>query len=184
MAKERRSTKRECSESHVAVLLIVDAETLLSRYSNVSLSPDAPVPIDSEHLYVLAARDGGPLGSNDGHLDLVVTPGVHLRIRGNALALRGEHIVVLYGIAQEHADVLSLFELVQRPALTVATPNFEKLLQPGNQRIDDYFWQSRVLADGVAPCDLNFMVLNKACSVLGYFRWRLQINVAGLREVP
>ncbi|MDA9398641.1 AidA/PixA family protein [Bradyrhizobium sp. CCBAU 45389] len=184
MAKDRPSTKSQRSESHVAVLIIVDAETLLSRYPNVSLSPDAPVRVDSEHLYVLAARDGGPLGSNDGHLDLAVRPGVHLRIRGNALALRGEHIVVFYGIAQEHADVLSPFELVQRRALTVATPNFENLLQPGNQSIDDHFWQSQVLADGVAACDLNFMVLNKACLVLGYFRWRLQINISGLREVP
>ncbi|WP_050385988.1 AidA/PixA family protein [Bradyrhizobium pachyrhizi] len=184
MAQKRSSTKRQRSESHVAVLIIVDAETLLSRYPNISLSPDAPVRIDSEHIYVLATRDGGPLGTNDGHLDLAVTPGVHLRIRGNALALRGEHIVAFYGIAQEHAGVLSPFEFVLRQALTVATPNFENLLQPSNQSIDDHFWQSQVLADGVAPCDLNFMVLNKACSALGYFRWRLQINVAGLREVP
>ncbi|RTE87979.1 hypothetical protein D6B98_38625 [Bradyrhizobium sp. LVM 105] len=76
-----------------------------------------------------------------------------------------------YGIAQEHADVLSPFELVLRRASTVATPNFD-LLQPGNQSIDDHFWQSQVLADGVAACDLNFMVLNKACLVLGYFRGR------------
>ena len=184
MPKDRSPAKTERSESHVAVLVIVDAETLLSRYPHASLSSDTPTLVDGAHLYVLAARDIGPLGRNDGHLDLAGRPGVHLRIRGNALALRGEHIVLLHRMAQDNADVLSPFELVLREALTVPTPNADSLLEPGSQGINDHFWRSQVLAHGEAACDLDFIVLDKDCAILGYFRWRLQISISGLGQTP
>jgi len=179
MPKDRSVTEEERPDSHVAVLVIVDVETLLARSPDASRSFDAPTRVDGGHLYVMAARDDGPLGRNDGRLELAVNPGDHLRIRGNALALRGEHIVLFHGMAQESVDVLSPFELVLREKLTVPIPNFDDLLQPSGQSIDDQFWQSQVLGHGVVACDLDFMVLDKSCAVLGFFRWRLEIAISG-----
>ena len=179
MAKDKSVTKAEPPDSHVTVLVIVDAETLMSRSAHISHSEDAPTIVNGEHLYVMTPRDEEPLGRNDGHLDLAVNPGNHIHIRGNALALRGEHIVLFHGIAQESAEVVSPFELVLRANVTVPMPSFDNLLHASSQSIDDHFWQSEVLARGVVACDLNFMVLDKACAVLGYFRSRLQISISG-----
>ena len=177
MPKEKSITKNEGQGSHVAVLIIVDAETLLSRASSVSLSADAPTLVDSEHLYVMSARNDGPLGRNDGHLDLTTSPGNQINMRGAALALRGEHIVFFHTLAHENADVLSPFELVLRGNLPVPTPTFDNLLQLSSQKCDDHYWQSQVLVPGVAACKLDFMVLDKACAILGYFRSHLQIAI-------
>lgn len=178
MPKHGSVTKADHPDSHVAVLVIVDVETLLSRSADISQSQDAPTIVDGEHIYVLSARDNEPLGRNDGHLALAVAPGAHIHLRANALALRGEHIVLFHGIAQESADVISPFELVRRENLTIPTPNFDNLLHADSQSIDDHFWRSEVLVDGIVVCDLNFMVLDKACAVLGYFQSSLQISIS------
>lgn len=177
MAKDTSINKKEDFDSHVAVLIIVDVETLLSRYPDLSLLADAPTVIDNEHLYVISARNDGPLGRNDGHLDLAVSPGTHIHIRGNALALRGEHIVLFHGITLDNADVLSPFELVLHGNVSLPTPNFDNLLQLGSQKSEDHYWRSKVLAPGVVGCEVDFMVLDKACAVLGFFQSRLQLGL-------
>lgn len=180
MAKATRES--DDSDHHVAALLIIDVVTPLSRRHDGNFSPEAPAFVDNIHIYVLTARDGEPLGANDARLDLTAEPGDHVRIRAIPLALRGEHSVLLDGITHADAEVLSPFDLVLRGALTVATPNADNLLEPGGQSIDDYFWQSQVLAPGIAACTLEFVVWDKSSAVCGYFQCHLQINILGLGE--
>lgn len=179
MAKDKTVTKSKPPGSHVNVLVIVDAETLVSRSAHISHSPDAPTIVNSEYLYFITPRDDEPLGRNDGHVDLAANLGNHIRIRGNALALRGEHIVLFHGIAHESAEVISPFELVLQANVTVPTPSSDNLLHPSSRSINDHYWQSEVLTRGVVACDLDFMILDKVCAVLGYFRSRLQISISG-----
>ncbi len=165
------------SDPHITVLIVVDVETLLSSHADSTMTSEDPAIADYVHFYVLTVRDGEPLGRNDARIDLDAKPGDHIRIRAISLALRGEHSVLLHGIAHEQSDVLSPFDLVLPGALTVATPNADNLLEPGRQSIDDHFWQSQVAASGLAECELDFMVLDTACAVAGYFQYHLQIGI-------
>ena len=165
------------SDSPITVLIVVDVETLLSRYAD-STTSEATVVADSIHFYVLASCDDEPLGRNDARIDLAAKPGDYIRIRAISLALRGEHSVLLHSIAHAQSEILAPFDLVLPGALTVATPNADNLLEPGRQSIDDHFWQSQVVASGIAECDLDFMVVDTACALAGYFRYHLQIGIA------
>ncbi len=166
------------SDPNITVLIVVDVETLLSSHADSTMTFEDPAIADHVHFYVLVARDDELLGRNDARIDLAAKPGDHIRIRAISLALRGEHSVLLHGITHAQSEVLAPFDLVLAGGLTVATPNADNLLEPGRQSIDDHFWQSQVAASGIAECDLDFMVLDTACAVAGYFRYHLQIGIA------
>jgi hypothetical protein len=178
MSTDKTVKEKETSGRHIDVLVIVDAATLLSRYPDASLTADKPTTIDGELIYVMAAGHGELLGRNDSHLDLTVPVGDDIHVRGNALALNGEHSVLFYDLTSIDADAVSAFSLEQTHGLTVPIPKADNLLQPDNQSVDDHFWRTQVLAHGTAACDLCFMVLDRGCTVLGYFRWNLQISTS------
>ncbi|MDN7183359.1 inclusion body family protein [Caballeronia sp. SEWSISQ10-4 2] len=178
MSTEKTVKEKETSGRHIDVLVIVDAATLLSRYPGVGLSADTPTSIDGELIYVMAAGHVELLGRNDSHLDLIVPVGDDIHVRGNALALSGEHGVLFYDITLLDTDIVSAFRLDQVHGLTVPIPRADNLLQPDNQSVDDHFWRTQVLAHGTAACDLYFMVLDRGCTILGYFRWNLQIGTS------
>ncbi|MFW0754522.1 AidA/PixA family protein [Pseudomonas sp. H11T01] len=161
------------------VSLIVDAETLLSRYPQPSLEPDSPTVIDDEFIFVAGGTQTKKSVKNDSLITLTATNGKTFHIRGRTVGLQAEHSVVFYDITVGDAGVLSPPQLIVHSGLTLPAPNPENPTQPVSQKADDHYWQCMQLAAGVEKCELSFMVVNTSCEAVGYFSWVLEVKLAG-----
>lgn len=160
------------------VLLIVDAETLLSRYPQPSLQADSPTPIDDGFIFAAGGTQTKKSVKNDSLITLTTNNGNTFHIRGRTVGLQAEHSVVFYDMAVGDAGVLSPPQLIVHSGLTLPAPAPENPIQPVSQKADDHYWQCQQLAPGVEKCELSFMVVNTSCEALGYFRWVVEVELA------
>jgi hypothetical protein len=160
------------------VLLIVDAETLLSRYPQPSLEPDNPTLIDDGFIFVAGGTQTKNSVKNDRLITLTATNGKTFHIRGRTVGLQAEHSVVFYDIAVGNAGVLSPPQLIVHSGLTLPAPNPENPTQPASQKADDHYWHCTQLAVGAEKCELSFMVVNTSCEAVGYFSWVVEVRLA------
>ncbi|QIB05683.1 hypothetical protein GZ982_13480 [Pseudomonas fluorescens] len=173
MSTEPSAISSETGTAHVS--LIVDAETLLSRYPQASQDPNTPTPIDEHFIFLL----GGALLSNT-KIDsrgLPISLGRITHLRSRTIALRAEHSVVLYEFAVETGEVLPAPELVVNADQTVPAIDVENLTHPIPQQTDDHFWRCRPLSQGKESSELRFMLVNSQCEVAGYFSWAVDVIV-------
>ena len=159
------------------VLLIVDAESLLSRYPQPSLEPQNPTSIEEGFIFSISGAKPTKSIINDSLMTLIASNGKSFQIRGRTVSLLAEHSVVFYGMSVGDAGVLSPPELAVHPNLTVPAPNPENPTQPGSHTADDHYWHCTQLAAGVAACELQFMLINKNCEALGYFSWSVDVKL-------
>ncbi|WP_283190130.1 AidA/PixA family protein [Pseudomonas sp. PMCC200344] len=160
------------------VLLIVDAESLLSRYPQPSLEPQNPTEIEEGFIFAISGKKTAQSRINDSIATFVASNGENFHIRGRTVSLLAEHSVVFYEMSVGDAGVLSPPELVVHTNLTVPAPDPENQTQPGSHTADDHYWHCTQLAAGVAACELKFMLINKSCEALGYFRWSVDVTLA------
>jgi hypothetical protein len=156
------------------VLLIVDAESLLSRYPQPSLEPQNPTEIEEGFVLAIGATING---INDSIITLPANTENTFHIRGRTISLLAEHSVVFYDISIGDAGVLSVPELVVHDNLTVPAPDPANPTQPGSQQADDHYWHCTPLATGLEACELSFMLIDKNCEALGYFCWAVDVNL-------
>ncbi len=156
------------------VLLIVDAESLLSRYPEPSLMPQLPTVIEDGFIFAI----GGLKSTiNDSNVTLKADNGTTFHIRARTVSLLAEHSVVFYEMSVGDAGVLSAPKLVVHGNLTVPAPDPANPTEPGNHVADDHYWECTRLSSGVETCELNFMLINKSCEALGYFSWAVEITL-------
>lgn len=160
------------------VLLIVDAESLLSRYPQPSLEPQNPTDIASGFVFAISGKQTTKNTINDSLMTLRASNGKDFHIRGRTVSLLAEHSVVFYEMSVGDAGVLSPPELVVHANLTVPAPDPENPTHPGSHRTDDHYWHCTQLATGVEGCVLNFMLINNNCEPLGYFSWAVDVKLA------
>ena len=156
------------------VLLIVDAESLLSRYPQPSLKPQLPTVIEDGFIFAISGQKSA---NNDSNMTLSEDNGTTFHIRGRTVSLLAEHSVVFYEMSVGDAGVLSAPKLVVHGNLTIAAPDPANPTEPGNHVIADHYWECKRLSSGVAACELNFMLINKNCEALGYFSWTLEVKL-------
>jgi hypothetical protein len=159
------------------VLLIVDAESLLSRYPQPSLEPETPTRIEEGFIFAISGTQTPQSTTNDRLMTFLASNGKDFHIRGRTVSLLAEHSVVFYEMSVGNAGVLSPPELVVHANLTVPAPDPENPTQPGSHTADDHYWHCTQLAAGVAACELQFMLINKNCEALGYFSWSVDVKL-------
>jgi hypothetical protein len=156
------------------ILLIVDAESLLSHYTQPSLKPQLPTVIEDGFIFAI----GGLKNTiNDSNMTLNADNGTTFHIRGRTVSLLAEHSVVFYEISVGDAGVLSSPKLVVHGNLTVPAPDPENPTEPGSHQADDHYWECTRLSSGVEACELNFMLINTSCEALGYFSWAVDAQL-------
>ncbi|TPG80431.1 AidA/PixA family protein [Pseudomonas arsenicoxydans] len=156
------------------VLLIVDAESLLSRYPQPSLKPQLPTVIEDGFILVIG---GHKSNINDSNMTLNADNGTAFHIRGRTVSLLAEHSVVFYEMSVGDAGVLSAPRLVVHSNLTVPAPDPENPTEPGTHQADDHYWECTQISSGVEACELNFMLISTSCEALGYFSWAVDVKL-------
>jgi hypothetical protein len=160
-----------------SVLLIVDAESLLSRYPQPSLEAQKPTVIEDGFIFVASGTTTIQNVKNDSKITLTANDKVfHLRSR--TVSLLAEHSVVFHNISVGAPPVLSPPKLVIHSDQTVPAPDPANPTQPGSHQADDHYWECSQLTPGVVACELNFMLINQRCEVLGYFSWKTEVALS------
>ncbi|MHC8298369.1 AidA/PixA family protein [Pseudomonas sp. ZS1P83] len=159
------------------MLLIVDAESLLSRYPQLSLEPQKPTEIAQGFVFAISGTQTKQSTTNDSLMMFTANNGMNFHIRGRTVSLLAEHSVVFYEMSVGKAGVLSPPELVVHANLTVPAPDPANPTQPGSHTADDHYWHCKQLSAGVEACVLNFMLINKNCEPLGYFSWAVEVQL-------
>lgn len=158
-------------EQATNLLLIIDAETLLTHYSQPSLDPQRPTMIEDGFIFSVGA-------SSSGH-ELIIPLSGTLHLRGRTVGLHAEHSVVLYNLTVGDAGVLEPPQLVVHNQLPLPAPNPETPTEPLTGKANDHYWCCRPLSPGVERCELGFMLVDSNCEVLGYFGWEVEVTVSG-----
>lgn len=171
MSTEPKVISSETAIAHVS--LIIDAETLLSRYPQASQDPDAPTSIDGDLVFVLGSVRLSPTETN--RIVLPISLGQTTHVRGRTIALRAEHSVVIYGFAVDSGAVLPAPDLVVSADQSVPAIDIENLTQPISQPADDHFWRCRPLSQGKEKGELRFMLVNSRCEAVGYFSCTVEV---------
>ncbi|HCS45796.1 MAG TPA: hypothetical protein DIW52_23740 [Pseudomonas sp.] len=158
-------------------LLIVDAESLLSRYPQPSLESQSPTVIEQGLVFFISSSATAKNDESDSFVTLSARYGKTFHIRSRTVSLLAEHSVVLYDMAIGDAGVLSTPELVVQDSLTVPSPDPANPTQPSSHQADDHYWRCSQLATGVEACELSFMLVDKNCEALGYFSWAVEVKL-------
>lgn len=173
MSTEPSAISSETATAHVS--LIIDAETLLSRYPQASQDPDAPTPVDECFIFILGNALLSHAKTDSRVLPISLGQTTHLRCR--TVALRAEHSVVIYGFAVESGAVLPAPTLVVSANQGVPAIDIENLTHPILQQADDHFWRCQPLSQGKENSELRFMLVNSQCEAVGYFSWAVEAFV-------
>ncbi|WP_223487978.1 AidA/PixA family protein [Pseudomonas sp. A-RE-19] len=161
-----------------SVLLIVDAESLLSRYPQPSLESQNPTVIEDGFIFPVTSSTTTQSTENDSKIMLTASNGKVFHIRGRTVSLLAEHTVVFHNITVDDAGVLSPPKLIVHGDQTVPAPDPANPTQPGSHSADDHYWECSQLSAGVAACELSFMLINQRCEVLGYFSWKTEVTLS------
>ncbi|WP_095051437.1 AidA/PixA family protein [Pseudomonas sp. Irchel s3b2] len=159
------------------VLLIVDAESLFSRYPQPSLEPQKPTVIEDGFIFAISSTTTTQNTKNDSKFILTAN-GKGFHIRGRTVSLLAEHSVVFHNISVGDTGILSPPKLVVHGEQTVPAPDPANPTQPGSHTADDHYWECSQLTPGVAACELSFMLINQRCEVLGYFSWKTEVTLS------
>jgi hypothetical protein len=158
------------------VLLIVDAESLLTKYPTPSLEAQDPTTISEGFIFAVGGKDANQIAISDSYLTLPTCNGKTFHIRGRTVSLLAENSVVFYDMAVSDTQVLSPPKLVVHAGLTVPAPDPINPTQPASHLADDHYWECSQLTPGVAACELSFMLVNQQCEAVGYFSWAVEVK--------
>ncbi|WP_253426633.1 AidA/PixA family protein [Pseudomonas sp. GGS8] len=161
-----------------SVLLIVDAESLLSHYPQPSLESQNPTVIEDVFIFPVTSSTTTQSAENDSKIMLTAHNGKVFHIRGRTVSLLAEHSVVFHNITVSDAGVLSPPKLIVHGDQTVPAPDPTNPTQPGSHKADDHYWECSQLSTGVATCELSFMLINQRCEALGYFSWKTEVTLS------
>lgn len=159
------------------VLLIVDAESVLARYPDPSLDAAAPTSITDGFIFFAIGNRSKEIAINDSIITIPVEIGRDLHVRGRSVSLIAEHSVVVYRMTVADSGVLAEPTLQIHTDLTVPAPNPDDPTTPGSRKADDHFWTCTPKKPGEVQCELSFMLVNQQCEVVGYFHWKVDVEL-------
>ncbi|APC15531.1 hypothetical protein BLL42_07245 [Pseudomonas frederiksbergensis] len=166
------------TEQATNVLLIVDAETLLTRYPQPSLDPLHPTVIEDGFIFTFGAAQGTTPATKGTCLELAANAAKTFHLRGRTVGLHAEHSVVFYDLSVGSAGVFAKPHLVVHNGQTLPAPNPDTPTEPIAVKADDYYWHCQQLSTGIEQCELSFMLVNSNCETLGYFSWTVGVKLS------
>ncbi|GAB3629944.1 inclusion body protein [Pandoraea terrae] len=176
------SSTQSCSRDSaqiVDVLLAVDVLTLLARYPGASRDPGMPTPVDGEASFVLAPSMQGIEADRAGRLRVCAAAGAKLRLRATALALRGEHAVLLSEVRQpQDSRSLSSPSSEVDAHAEIGVPQAQHPERPLRRPAVDHFWQMSVLGQGRGEFRVGIMLTGRDGVPLGCFRFSLAYEIS------
>lgn len=155
------------------VLLVIDTVTLLDRHPD---AVDAPVSVDADCCYGLAADSAALTGVNAAQWRIDVRTGDRLRLRWTPLAMRGEHAVMLQ-LSLDDEITLSGLRLHWHEHATRYAPQASSPQTAVARDAPDAFWQADVVGSGTAALAIEAIVTDRDANVLGRFRWPMRVVV-------
>jgi hypothetical protein len=159
------------------ILLIIDAESLLSRFPDPSKDAATPTTIADGFIFFAAGNNSKEIVINDSKVSLPIEIGRPIHFRGRSVSLISEHSAVIYRMTVDDSSVLSDPELKVHTGLTVPAPNPQSPTEPGSHQADDHFWDCTPKTTGAIGCELSFMLVNQQCEAAGYFQWATKIEI-------
>ncbi|MPQ49271.1 hypothetical protein GCQ56_19905 [Marinifilum sp. N1E240] len=161
----------------IDVLIAVDTETIISNYG-LNKDPNNPVQItDASLIFMITKRDDALSGNAGTELAIGAKTLDTIRWRETSLSLNATYSALLYKfVATAGGDLISnpipLLVEVQTPLPDPSNPTM-----PKTQTIESYFWTSTVLKPGSVTYHFNFMILDRAGNVQGYYWWDPYIKI-------
>jgi len=83
---------------------------------------------------------------------------------------------IIYGF-QDNATLISTPQLFLS-TVSVPVPNPTNPLEPTEQTVSDYFWNSVVLQPGELVYHFKFMVVDRKGGIQGYYQWDPFISIS------
>ncbi|WP_426205590.1 AidA/PixA family protein [Pseudomonas sp. TWP3-1] len=159
------------------VLLVIDAESVLTGYPDPSADAANPTSITDEFIFIITAANSKKIATNDSNVTLTVEIDRDLHFRSRSISLIAEHSVAVYNMTTDDSAVLSEPKLEVHQDLTVPAPDHTNPTVPASHRADDHFWVCTPKTFGTAQCALNFMLVNQQCEAVGYFRCQVAVEL-------
>lgn len=162
----------------IDVLIAVDTETIISKFGTNS-DANNPVQITDSSLIFMITKSADALSGNAGsELTIAAETLDTIRWRETSLSLNATYSALLYKfVATKGGDLISqpvpLLAEVQTPLPDPSNPT-----QPKSQTIESYFWSSTVLQPGSVTYHFNFMIVDRAGNVQGYYWWDPFIKIS------
>lgn len=178
MSTDTSAIPSSSTEQATNVLLIVDAETLLTRYPQPSFDPQNPTVIEDGFIFAFGITQGTTPEAKVTCLELAANAAKTFHLRGRTVGLHAEHSVVFYNLTVSDAGVFATPHLVVHNDQTLPAPNPETPTEPIAVKADDHYWHCQQLSTGVEQCELNFMLVNSSCEALGYFSWTVGVKLS------
>lgn len=156
-------------QSIIDMLLVIDAETILSVYPPGTA--DNPTSIDQPLIFMMVRTDAVVFGQASKELKIKAQTEDVLRWRQSTASSNSIYSGLLYKFLCLKGDKLisppnPILVTVQTPLPNPANPTV-----PGIQTIQNYFWQSTVLAAGSLTYAFYFMIVDRHNNVKGYYYW-------------
>jgi hypothetical protein len=177
MTSEPIPSPSSVTENAHNILLIVDAESIRSRYPAPSLDASSPTSISDGFIFFATDDSSQKKAKNDSNITLPIDIGRIVHLRGRTVSLIAEYSVVVYDMTIDTSNVLSGLHLEVHPNLTIPAPNPSAPTEPVSQKAHDHFWACTTKASGMTRLEMNFMLVNQQCEAVGYFRWVANIEV-------
>ena len=159
------------------VLLIIDAESVLSRYPKPSMDASNPTSITNDLVFFVTGHTPQEIVVNDSNTKIPVEIGRHLHFRARSISLIAEHSVAVYSMSVGNSAVITPPTLEVHPGLTVPAPDPANPTKPGSHKADDHYWVCKATTSGTAQCELSFMLVNQQCEAEGFFVWPVVIEI-------
>lgn len=166
------------TEEIIDVLVVVDADTIISEYGT-NTDANNPVQITDSSLIFMVTKQADAVSGNAGNeLKIGAKTLDTIRWRETSLSLNAAYSALLYKfVAASGGDLISspmpLLVEVKTPLPDSANPTSIK-----TQIIESYFWNSTVLEAGSVTYHFNFMILDQTGAVQGYFWWDPFIKIS------
>jgi hypothetical protein len=162
------------------VLVTIDTETILEKYPP---HPTEPVRITDPGALVTFLRGGAPASPHlylDGALLDVI------RLRERSILLNHEESAVLFHDFQisPHRELMTRPQPIVYRSIGLVPGDVPT--KPETQRLDQYLWQSTIIATGHTMAEFYFMILREDSgsefTVAGRYFWRFILNIGFNRE--
>ncbi|KAF0249120.1 MAG: aidA [bacterium] len=159
----------------IDILIAVDAETILSKFSNNLGSQDNPTHTLDQYLRMIARHNNTLLGIGNSGIDIKAEIGNNVRWRAASLSINFDYDVLIYRFSNppltqgQNLGYISVPEAldgtIQEPVLNPDNPS-----QPVFREVTNYYWQSTIKKTGIIGYNFHFMITGRNGKVYGYFQ--------------
>lgn len=163
----------------INVLIVIDSDGILKKYGPNN-NPDDPIHItDPNLIFMITEQDNVISGQAGNELCIKGVPGDTVQWREITLSLNPNTDVLLYKYIMTPAvsDKLTSTPKVYETKVSVPLPNSNNPFIPTMQTITEHYWYLILLKTGNVTYQFNFMILDAAGQVKGYYRLDLLIQI-------